>query len=160
MVAAPAVPIVAKGLLVMGFLRSSGDCTPATRVIAWTPWTFTTARRPPRWHLPPHYLRDCRRRCSRRKNPGRRPHEALAARCGDGDSRLAGRRRADRFRITEKHLAHGAALEPRDPRPDLDQRLHEPQPRLHDLRHTVRHRRKKPDQAADGGVVDEIGRAH
>ena len=50
--------------------------------------------------------------------------------------------------------AHRAAQQPGDPRPDLDHRLHEPQPRLHDLRHPVRHRRERQGQAADGGELD------
>ncbi len=57
-------------------------------------------------------------------------------------------------RAQEKGTAHRAALQPGDPRSHLDHRLHERKPRLHDLRHPVRHRREKPDQAADGGVVD------
>ena len=50
--------------------------------------------------------------------------------------------------------AHRAALEPQHPRPDLDDAVHGPQPRVHDLRHAVRHRREEPGEAADGGHLD------
>ena len=61
---------------------------------------------------------------------------------------VAGRR--CRRMAQQNTLKRRAALQPGGPRPDLDHRLHEPQPRLHDLRHPVRHRRERQDQAADG----------
>src|SRR5205823_6343128 len=45
--------------------------------------------------------------------------------------------RATGFRAAES-FSRDAAFQPDHSRPDLDDRLHEPQPRLHDLRHAVR----------------------
>ena len=83
-----------------------------------------------------------------RRCPCRVPRSPLASpRCAA--VALAARSR----RARADHAARRAALEPEDPRPDLDHRVHDPQPRLHDLRHAVRHRREEPDQAADGRQV-------
>ena len=55
---------------------------------------------------------------------------------------------ARRARAVDAARRH--ALGPQDRRPDLDDRVHHAQPRLHDLRHAVRDRRERPDPAADG----------
>ena len=51
------------------------------------------------------------------------------------------------------HPQGGDAFRRQDRRSDLDHRLHHAQPRLHGLRHALRHGREGRDQAADGRQV-------
>ncbi len=59
-------------------------------------------------------------------------------------------------RAGAEDAARRHALGPEDRRSDLDHGLHRPQPRLHDLRHAVRHGREGRDQAADGRQVRRL----
>ena len=65
--------------------------------------------------------------------------------------------RARRTRARADHVARGQAFGPEDRRPDLDDRVHHARSRLHDLRHAVRDRRQRPDQAADDRQVRPVG---
>ena len=83
--------------------------------------------------------------------------------CAEAHSRSQQRRSRSRIGAAApaqraEDAARRDALGPQDPRSDLDHRLHRPQPRLHGLRHAVRHRREGRDQAADGRQVRGVGR--
>ena len=64
----------------------------------------------------------------------------------------------DARRTCPDHAARRQALGPEDRRPDLDDGLYHARSRLHDLRHVVRDRCQRPDQAADDRQVRAFGR--
>ncbi len=75
-------------------------------------------------------------------------------------ARVAGRGREPRP-VRQRAGAEDAEVRsrgrPAQPRSDLDDRLHHPQPRLHGLRRAVRRRREVPAAAADGRQVRAVG---